>query len=80
MLGYREQHKKSIRFFNDREVRTMWDEENNKWYLTLLQRFNEQDSYHKTRNYWKFLTTKLKKENNVHPFYGRQWSQYSHLA
>lgn len=37
MLEYREQHKKFIRFFDDREVRTMWDEGNNKWYLTLLQ-------------------------------------------
>ena len=37
MIEYKEQHKKSIRFFNDREVKTMWDEgRNNKWYLTLL--------------------------------------------
>ena len=25
------EHKKSIRFFNDREVRAVWDDERNKW-------------------------------------------------
>ena len=25
--------KKSIRFYNDREVRAVWDEEHNKWWL-----------------------------------------------
>ena len=27
------QHKKSIRFFNDREVRAVWDDENNCWWF-----------------------------------------------
>ena len=27
MEAHKEQHKKSIRFFNDREVRAVWDEE-----------------------------------------------------
>ena len=26
--------KKSIRFFNDREVRAVWDEENSKWWFS----------------------------------------------
>lgn len=26
----KEQHKKSIRFFNDREVRAVWDDDHNK--------------------------------------------------
>ena len=26
--------KKSIRFFNDREVRAVWDEEHNKWWFS----------------------------------------------
>ena len=61
------QHKKSIRFFNDREVRAVWDEEHSKWWFSVLDiiaAINEQDDYQKTRNYWKYLKTKLKKENN----------------
>lgn len=67
MAEYKEQHKKSIRFFNDREMRAVWDDENNKWWLSVLDiitAINEQDDYQKTRNHWKFLKIKLKKENN----------------
>lgn len=31
-----EQHKISIRFFDDREVRAQWDEQNAKWWLAWL--------------------------------------------
>ena len=67
MEARKEQHKKSIRFFNDREVRAVWDEEHSKWWFSVLDiiaAINEQDDYQKTRNYWKFLKTKLKKEKN----------------
>lgn len=57
----------SIRFFNDKEVRAVWNEENNKWYFSVLDVIgalrNESD-YEKCRNYWKYLKAKLKKENN----------------
>nr|WP_273176154.1 Fic family protein [Hoylesella pleuritidis] len=61
------EHKKSIRFFNDREVRAVWDDNHNKWWFSVLDiiaAINEQDDYQKTRNYWKYLKTKLKKDNN----------------
>ncbi len=57
----------SIRFFNDREVRAVWDNENAKWWFSILDIvgiLNEEADYNKTRNYWKYLKTKLKKENN----------------
>ena len=57
----------SIRFFNDREVRAVWDEENAKWWFSVLDvvaAINNEDDYSKSRNYWKYLKTKLKKENN----------------
>ena len=60
-------NKVSIRFYNDREVRAIWDEEKGKWYFSVLDvigAINEQDDYTKTRNYWKYLKTKLKKEGN----------------
>lgn len=57
----------SIRFYNDREVRAVWDEEHSKWWFSVLDvigAINAQDDYQKTRNYWKYLKAKLKKENN----------------
>ena len=60
-------NKVSIRFYNDREVRAIWDEEKGQWYFSVLDvigAINEQDDYTKTRNYWKYLKTKLKKEGN----------------
>lgn len=57
----------SIRFYNDREVRAVWDEDNSKWWFSVLDIvgvLNGQDDYQKNRNYWKYLKTKLKKENN----------------
>lgn len=59
--------KVSIRFYNDREVRAVWNEDANKWYFSVLDiigAINEQDDYTKTRNYWKYLKAKLKKEGN----------------
>ena len=57
----------SIRFFNDREVRAVWDESNSKWWFSVLDVvgvLNAQDDYTKNRNYWKYLKTKLKKEGS----------------
>lgn len=57
----------SIRFYNDREVRAVWDEEKSKWWFSVLDIvgvLNDQDDYQKNRNYWKYLKTKLKGENS----------------
>ena len=57
----------SIRFFNDREVRAIWDEQNAKWWFSVLDIvgiLNEEIDYNKVRNYWKYLKAKLKKENH----------------
>ena len=59
--------KVSIRFFNDREVRAVWDETLSKCWFSVLDVvgvLNNQDDYIKNRNYWKYLKTKLKKEGN----------------
>lgn len=59
--------KTSIRFFNDREVRAVWDEDQNKWWFSALDivgAINNQEDYAKNRNYWKYLKNKLKKENS----------------
>ena len=62
-----ENSKVSIRFFDDREVRAVWDEENSKWWFSVLDIvavLTDQDDYNKARNYWKYLKAKLKKEKN----------------
>lgn len=61
------QLKISIRFFNDQEVRAVWDDQAAKWWFSVLDVvgvLNEETDYTKVRNYWKYLKAKLKKENN----------------
>lgn len=58
--------KKSIRFFNDREVRAVWDEERNKWWFSatdIVRAINDEEDYTKCRNYWKYLKGKFRKES-----------------
>lgn len=57
----------SIRFFNDREVRAVWDWENSKWWFNVIDIvaiLNEQDDYTKASNYWRWLKRKLKTGNS----------------
>ena len=60
-------NKISIRFFDDREVRAVWNDTDKKWYFSvpdILGVLNDEDDYSKNRNYWKYLKTKLRKEGN----------------
>ena len=55
-------NKKSIRFYNDREVRAVWDEEHNKWWFSatdIVRAINNEDDYTKAGNYWRWLKKKL---------------------
>ena len=55
-------HKKSIRFFNDRQVRAVWDEAHSKWWLSaidIVRAINDEDDYVKAGNYWRWLKKKL---------------------
>lgn len=57
-----EQTKKSIRFFNDREVRAVWDDERNCWWFSaidIVRAINDEDDYVKASNYWRWLKRKL---------------------
>ena len=59
--------KVSIRFYNDLEVRAVWDEAAAKWWFSVLDvvsAINHETDYAKTRNYWKWLKTKLKREKD----------------
>ena len=59
--------KQSIRFYNDHEVRAVWDEEHSKWWFSVLDivgAINNQGDYQKNRNYWKYLKNKLRGEGH----------------
>ena len=50
--------KKSIRFFNDCEVRAVWDDENNCWWFSatdVVRAINDEPDYTKAGNYWRWL-------------------------
>lgn len=58
--------KKSIRFFNDREVRAVWDDENSCWWFSatdVVRAINDEPDYTKAGNYWRWLKRKLKQED-----------------
>ena len=57
----------SIRFYKGHKVRAVWDDENNQWWFSVLDivgAINGQDDHEKNRNYWKYLKTKLRKQEN----------------
>ena len=52
----------SIRFYNDRAVRAVWDEENSKWWFSaidIIRAINDEADYVKAGNYWRWLKKKL---------------------
>ena len=55
-------NKKSIRFFNDREVRAIWSDADNKWYFSatdVVRAINNEPDYTKAGNYWRWLKKRL---------------------
>lgn len=57
--------KKSIRFFNDREVRAIWDNINNRWLFSaidIVRAINNEPDYLKASNYWRWIKRRLLKE------------------
>ena len=58
-------HKKSIRFFNDRQVRAVWDEDRSKWWFSaidIVRAINDEEDYKKAGNYWRWLKKRLSGE------------------
>ena len=56
--------KKSIRFFNDREVRAVWDEEKSLWWFSIVDIVGAITDSPSPRKYWSVLKTRLKKAGN----------------
>ena len=56
-----------IKIFEDKQVRTIWDQEQEKWYISIIDVISvltEQSSYQGARNYWKVLKHRLLKEGS----------------
>ena len=54
----------SIRFYNDREVRAVWDEDANKWYFSAVDIVMAITESANPRKYWSVLKTRLRKAGN----------------
>ena len=57
-------NKVSIRFYKDHQVRAVWDEENNKWWFSVVDIVAAITESPNPRKYWSVLKTRLKKDGN----------------
>lgn len=57
-------NKISIRFFDDKEVRAVWDEEKNKWWFSVLDIVAALTKSVNPQKYWSVLKTRLNKGEN----------------
>ena len=59
--------KHKIQIFEDKRVRTVWDDEKEKWFFSIVDVcgvLTDQQDYDLAKNYWKVLKFRLKKEGN----------------
>jgi hypothetical protein len=57
----------AIKLFEEKQVRTVWDAEQEKWYVSIVDVvavLTDQPTYQGARNYWKVLKHRLLKEGN----------------
>jgi hypothetical protein len=57
----------AIKLFEEKKVRTLWDENEEKWYFSIIDVIyilTDQNDYQGARNYWKVLKHRLLKEGN----------------
>ncbi len=56
--------KQTIQLFEQRKVRTVWDDESEKWYFSVVDVVGVLTDSPDPNNYWKVLKNRLKKEGN----------------
>ena len=56
----------SIKLFEDKNIRTLWDETQEQWYFSVVDIISvlTDSDYQHARNYWKVLKSRLKSEGN----------------
>ena len=56
--------KQEIQLFNDRRIRTIWDDKEEKWYFSVVDVIEALTETDRPRKYWSDLKAKLKKEGS----------------
>jgi len=56
--------KDSIKIFDEKKVRTVWDEETEEWYFSIIDVVNVLTDSPNPRKYWSVLKNRLKKEGS----------------
>lgn len=56
--------KQAIQLFNDRRIRTAWDDKEEKWYFSVVDVIGVLTDSENPTTYWRVLKTRLKKEGN----------------
>lgn len=56
--------KGAIKIFEDKKVRTIWDEKQEKWFLSIIDVIEVLTGSPRPRKYWNALKTKLKAEGS----------------
>ena len=54
----------AIQIFEDKKVRTLWDAEQEKWYISVIDVIEILTNSDRPRKYWSDLKAKLKKEGS----------------
>ena len=56
----------NLKIFEDKNIRVQWDADKEKWYFSVVDTVGvlTDSNYEKSRNYWKWLKTKLKEEGS----------------
>lgn len=54
----------AIKLFNERQIRTHWDDEQEKWYFSIVDVVGVLSESENPNNYWKVLKSRLKKEGS----------------
>lgn len=56
--------KEAIQIFEDKQVRTIWDAEQEKWFVSIVDVIEVLTNTDRPRKYWSDLKAKLKKEGS----------------
>jgi maltooligosyltrehalose synthase len=59
--------KEAIKLFEEKKVRTVWDDEQEKWYFSIVDVvavLTDSKDYQTARKYWNKLKQRLKEEGN----------------
>lgn len=54
----------AIKLFEQKQVRSVWDDEQEKWYFSIVDVIEILTDSLNSRKYWSVLKTRLKKEGN----------------